>query len=111
MAGLLLIVIRVQYGKYLNMCAIAGGNWNNGANTGVWALNLNNNRTNSNNNIGFRSDSVKPRNLMYRYGGAKGDTFRCVAIAMAKSVYLHFSGSNNPVNFALGRERQMKVLF
>jgi hypothetical protein len=93
------------------MCAIAGGNWNNGANTGVWALNLNNNRTNSNNNIGFRSDSVKPRNLMYRYGGAKGDTFRCVAIAMAKSVYLHFSGSNNPVNFALGRERQMKVLF
>lgn len=108
---MLLIVIRVQYGKYLNMCAIAGGNWNNGANTGVWALNLNNNRTNSNNNIGFRSDSVKPRNLMYRYGGAKGDTFRCVAIAMAKSVYLHFSGSNNPVNFALGRERQMKVLF
>lgn len=111
MAGLLLIVIRVQYGKYLNMCAIAGGNWNNGANTGVWALNLNNNRTNSNNNIGFRSDSVKPRNLMYRYGGAKGDTFRCVAIAMAKSVYLHFSGSNNPVNFALGRERQMRGLF
>ena len=93
------------------MCAIAGGNWNNGANTGVWALNLNNNRTNSNNNIGFRSDSVKPRNLMYRYGGAKGDTFRCVAIAMAKSVYLHFSGSNNPVNFALGRERQMRGLF
>ena len=93
------------------MCAIAGGNWNNGANTGVWTLNLNNNRTNSNNNMGFRSDSVKPRNLMYGYGGAKGDTFRCVAIAMAKSVYLHFSGSNNPVNFALGRERQMKVLF
>ena len=93
------------------MCPIAGSNWNNGANTGVWTLNLNNNRTNSNNNIGFRSDSVKPRNLMSGYGGAKGDTFRCVANAMAKSVCPHFSGSNNPVNFVLGCERQMRVLF
>ena len=93
------------------MCAIAGGNWNNGANTGVWTLNLNNNRTNSNNAIGFRSDSVKPRNLMYRYGGAKGDTFRCIAIAMAKSVYPHFSGSNSLGHQVLGRERQMRVLF
>lgn len=34
---------------------IAGGNWNNGASAGVFALNLNNLRSNSNNNIGFRS--------------------------------------------------------
>lgn len=34
---------------------IAGGNWNNGANAGVFYLNLNNTRTNSNSNIGFRS--------------------------------------------------------
>ncbi len=32
-------------------------NWNNGSNAGVWGLNLNNNRTNSNNNVGFRADS------------------------------------------------------
>lgn len=40
------------------LCVISGGNWNNGANAGVWALNLNNVRGNSNNNVGFRSDSV-----------------------------------------------------
>lgn len=33
---------------------IRGGNWNNGANAGVFALNLNNLRTNVNTNIGFR---------------------------------------------------------
>lgn len=38
------------------MCPISGGNWNNGANAGVWALNLNNTRSNSNNNVGGRSD-------------------------------------------------------
>jgi len=38
------------------MCPISGGNWNNSANAGVWALNLNNNRSNSNNNVGGRSD-------------------------------------------------------
>jgi retron-type reverse transcriptase len=33
---------------------IRGGNWNNGANAGLAALNLNNARSNSNSNIGFR---------------------------------------------------------
>ena len=32
-----------------------GGNWNNGANAGVFYLNGNNSRSNSNTNIGFRS--------------------------------------------------------
>ncbi len=57
------------------MAPISGGNWNNGSIDGVWALNLNNARANSNNNIGFRSDSVSPRNRQ-RYGGTKGDVFR-----------------------------------
>lgn len=38
------------------MCPIAGGNWNNGSNAGVWALNLNNARANSNTNVGARAD-------------------------------------------------------
>lgn len=38
------------------MCLISSLNWNNGSNAGVWGLNLNNNRTNSNNNVGFRAD-------------------------------------------------------
>jgi hypothetical protein len=39
------------------LCPVSGGNWNNAGNAGVWALNLNNDRGNSNNNIGFRADS------------------------------------------------------
>jgi hypothetical protein len=31
-----------------------GGNWNNDSNAGVWNLNLNNARSNSNDNVGFR---------------------------------------------------------
>jgi hypothetical protein len=36
---------------------IRGGNWNNGSRAGVFALNLNNARSNSNSNIGFRPAS------------------------------------------------------
>lgn len=43
------------------LCAISGGNWNNGSNAGVWTLNLNNVRGNSNNNVGFRADSLPGR--------------------------------------------------
>lgn len=39
------------------VCPYSGGNWTNSAIAGVWALNLNNDRSNSNNNYGFRSDS------------------------------------------------------
>ena len=35
-----------------------GGNWNNGFKAGVFQLNLNNERSNSNNSIGFRSALV-----------------------------------------------------
>lgn len=38
------------------MCVpIRGGNWDNGANAGVFALNLHNARSNSDNDIGFRA--------------------------------------------------------
>jgi hypothetical protein len=40
------------------LCVISGGNWNNGGNAGVWTLNLNNVRGNSNNNVGLRADSL-----------------------------------------------------
>lgn len=39
------------------LCVNSGGNWTNAAIAGAWALNLNNVRSNSNNNYGFRSDS------------------------------------------------------
>ena len=64
------------------MAFLSSGNWNNSSNAGVWYANLNNNRTNSNNNIGFRSDSASPR-IRQRNGGTKGGSFRP---ARAKSV-------------------------
>jgi len=56
------------------MCPIAGGSWSNAANAGVWALNLNNVRGNSNNNVGFRADSKPQRS--HDHSGIKGDGFR-----------------------------------
>lgn len=46
---------------------LRGGNWNNGSNAGLAALNLNNDRSNSNTNIGFR-----PALQLRRIGGLKG---------------------------------------
>lgn len=72
------------------MCPISGGNWNNSSNAGVWALNLNNTRSNSNDNIGFRADSGSPRSRN-RQGGTKGGVFRRRR-AGAKSVCFRLSG-------------------
>lgn len=40
------------------LCLQSGANWNNSSNAGVFASTWNNTRTNSNNNVGFRSDSI-----------------------------------------------------
>lgn len=40
----------------MKKCLISGGNWNNGSNAGVWNINWNNARNNSNDNVGGRSD-------------------------------------------------------
>ncbi len=71
------------------MCPISGGNWNNGSNAGVWAFNLNNVRGNSNNNVGFRSDSVSPH-IGQPNSGTKGGAFR--QSLAAKSVCRFVSG-------------------
>ena len=92
------------------MCPIAGGNWNNSTNAGVWTLNLNNVRGNSNNNVSCRADSAKPRSLQQGHGGAKGDAFRRAVQAAAKSVCLRISGSNRLVNSLARCERQVQVL-
>ena len=54
----------------LRICLLSGGNWNNGSNAGLWNLNWNNNRTNSNNNVSFRSDYASPS----KHRGAKWST-------------------------------------
>ena len=40
------------------LCVQSRGNWNNGSNAGGRNRNLNNNRTNANNNVGFACDSM-----------------------------------------------------
>jgi len=76
------------------MCPIAAGNWNNSSSAGPWALNLNNARSNTNNNVGFRADSI-PRRLQAGQSGIKGDAFRRVAQATAKSECFRLSGRAN----------------
>ncbi len=44
------------------MCVLSCYNWNNATNAGVFACNLNNYRTNSNNNVGFRCDCASSSN-------------------------------------------------
>ena len=63
------------------MCPISGGNWNNSSNAGVWALYLGNVRTNSNNNVGFRADSISPHGPDTGRSGIKGDAFRRAAVS------------------------------
>ena len=57
------------------LCPISGMNWDNGTNAGPWAVNLNNNRTNSNDNVGFCADSIPPETRQ-RDTGNEGDGFR-----------------------------------
>lgn len=45
---------RARQGCVLKRLPIRGGNWNNAADSGVFALNLNNPRSNANDNIGSR---------------------------------------------------------
>lgn len=76
------------------MALLSSSNWNNSSSAGAFYRNLNNARTNSNNNTGFRSDSGSPR-IRQRNGGTKGDTFRLVigaVIVTAKSVCFRDSG-------------------
>ncbi|MBZ4669405.1 MAG: hypothetical protein JG775_2558 [Defluviitaleaceae bacterium] len=62
------------------MSALRGGNFTNGGSAGVFALNLNNERTNSNNNVGFRSALLSQSDVVYswvyfQYGEIKGSCF------------------------------------
>ncbi len=78
------------------MCPISGGNWNNSSNAGVWALNLNNVRGNSNNNVGFRADSISPHGSRFDRSGIKGDVFLHAACSAAKSACFRLSGRADP---------------
>jgi hypothetical protein len=73
------------------MCPIVSANWNNSSNAGVWALNLNNVRSNANNNVGGRADSGSLR-IRQRKGGTKGGAFWRSGQPGAKSIFIRSSG-------------------
>lgn len=54
------------------MCLLACGNWNNESNAGVWYTNWNNDRDNSNNNVGFRADCGSNLKLLDEDSGVIG---------------------------------------
>lgn len=83
------------------MCPIVGGNWNNSSNAGVWALNCNNSRGNSNDNYGVRSDSGPPRTAQAD-GGAKGGAFLRGWQRLAKSAGHPFASRHHVVLDRLG---------
>jgi len=64
------MVINIWAGNI--MCALSCYNWSNGSKSGVWAFNLNNNRTNSNNNVGFRCDCAFHLKSRSGKSGAQG---------------------------------------
>jgi hypothetical protein len=85
-------------GKRLNMqkaLPIRGGNWNNSANAGVFALNCNNDRSNANNNIGARPDSIPQTSQ--EESGLQGGVFLRRAKARAKSAEHLFSSRHRAV--------------
>lgn len=64
---------------------IAAGNWNNGANAGVFYRNWNNHRSNDNNNVGFRaSDYVACLTFCHGNTGDIGIIPSCVLAKSAR---------------------------
>jgi len=68
------------------MIPLCGGNWNNGGSAGVWALNFNNSRSTSNNNVGVRADSATPH-AFHKDGGAKGGGFLRALLAKSEDMF------------------------
>jgi hypothetical protein len=84
-------MVTIQMGNTLT-CVLSSGNWNNSSNAGVWNVNWNNNRTNSNNNVSFRCDYnsvLKPRKRTVELQG-------CVIQPWAKSNFALLFGRLMP---------------
>lgn len=82
------------------LCVNAGGNWNNSSITGVWARNFNNDRSTSNNNYGFSSDSM-PQTAQAA-SGIQGGAFLRLVQAFAKSAGYPHSSRHHAVLDRLG---------
>jgi hypothetical protein len=73
------------------MCnLLASGNWNNAAKAGVFYRNWNNNRSNDNNNIGFRASDYFAKFLtsLSDYTGNIGIYISCIMAKSARNGFL-----------------------
>ena len=110
-------------GRVTKMFSVACGNWNNSANAGVFNRNFNNNRSNSNNNYGFRaSDYIFKPQISGEKSGEIGVTFPVgKTTKSAKSVttknshsYNYFLNINNLYDAYLSarkHKRSKKAIF
>lgn len=64
---------------------MASGNWNNAANAGVFYRNWNNNRSNDNNNIGFRASDSDAKADLTLPAANTGDIGVVPSCTLAKS--------------------------
>ena len=78
---------------------MASGNWNNSANAGVFFRNWNNDRSNDNNNVGFRSADYDA-NCPDIAKANTGDIGMGVSCNLAKSACLDFLVPKGDVNHA-----------
>jgi len=81
----------VAYRERILMCILlASGNWNNAANAGVFYRNWNNNRSNDNNNIGFRASDyfAKFLTILIEYTGDIGIYASCTVAKSARNGFL-----------------------
>ena len=73
------------------MCPLVASYWSSSSPAGAWALNLSNVRGTSSYAVGLRAAS-KPQRPQLGQSGIKGDAFRRMAQAPAKSACFRLSG-------------------
>jgi hypothetical protein len=91
---------------------IRGGNWNNGGNAGLGALNLNNRRSNSNNNVGFRPAFPSSKLQYRRLTGLRGTPREkeSYSFSVRENFYRYgrpVGGIRQPPSVPLFRKRKM----
>ncbi len=64
---------------------LASGNWNNAGNAGVFYRNWNNNRSNDNNNVGFRAADYCASAVLILLTAKTGDIGMAPSCTLAKS--------------------------
>lgn len=79
---------------------LASGNWNNAGDAGVFCRNWNNNRSNDNNNVGFRAADYDAFADLTLHTANTGDIGMVLSCTLAKSACPGFLVPKGKVNHA-----------